>query len=123
MSKYEGYTPGPWSYTVRLDGKNFSIRGQKGEIVVGGTDTFTVANSVLGNARLIADAPKLLRQRDELLEALRAIAQYDVGLMDYLEDNGNTLDSRLAYADMMVEWRKSKARAALAKLDAGKVQP
>jgi len=84
-SKYDGHTPGPWV----ADG---AVRAQApaGD---GGYDIchlpmipfhLTDQHSRLANAKLIADAPQILRERDEarelLREALRALRiQRDCG--------------------------------------------
>jgi hypothetical protein len=80
MGKYEGHTPGPWR-AEQLDGaagpnERPWVRGATGYAALACGDTQAEA---VANARLIADAPKLLRQRDELLEALRAMLSEFVG--------------------------------------------
>jgi len=97
VSKYDGHTPGPWQHyafgsdapigpyivavTVNTDGQIGPVRGYT--ITCGvprdGVSTYWPARGVGGrsdeeaeaNARLIADAPLLLRQRDALLEAAK----------------------------------------------------
>lgn len=75
MSKYKGHTPGPWVYD---------------DYVVWGPDPYAPDSSITtdiadvyeyrgnelrceANGRLIADAPKLLTQRDRLLEVLQML--------------------------------------------------
>ena len=101
MSKYDGHTPGPWQHyafgsdapigpyivavTVNTDGQIGPVRGYT--ITCGvprdGVSTYWPARGVGGrsdeeaeaNARLIADAPLLLRQRDALLMATKRALQ------------------------------------------------
>lgn len=80
--KYEGHTPEPWSIDNRHFG-TIDIRSGDGTIWIGGAHGATPAElrrprlpdapTAAANAALIADAPALLRQRDELVEALRRI--------------------------------------------------
>lgn len=98
MTKYEGHTPGPWQHyafgsdepigpyilavTVNTEGLDGPVHGYT--ITCGtprpGVSTYWPARGVGGrsdteaeaNARLIADAPLLLRQRDMLLEEVKA---------------------------------------------------
>ena len=75
--KHEGFTPGPWRDTEGGIIDNGPPRGHAGTEIadVYGADVhdgrgpeFTIAQA---NARLIAAAPTLLKQRDELLEAAK----------------------------------------------------
>ena len=69
MSKYEGHTEGPW-VLFRED----VIFGSKDECVA-------VAFSAGPDARLIADAPMLLKQRDILLAAMKRIENLHISKM------------------------------------------
>jgi hypothetical protein len=89
MNKYEGHTPGPWvvdnpnfeliakmsggiyHYIARCDPREFSR-----------TNRTSAENRA--NARLIADAPMLLEQRDRLLKALKILSTgYKVIMEEY----------------------------------------
>jgi len=70
MSKYDGHTPGPWTYIddgIAYDSEIVTIKGVIAEI----KDTYDglPEHEFLANARLIADAP-MLAARVERLEAL-----------------------------------------------------
>lgn len=68
--KYKGHTPGPW-YRTNLGADIIDIRAdspRKGNLICS-----IYAGS--RNAILIADAPELLRQRDEAIAELKAIVQ------------------------------------------------
>ena len=68
-NKYEGHTPGPWrvaKYEKR------AVNVDDGSVVARcGTSSVEQAHA---NARLIADAPLLLAQRDRLAEKMQLIA-------------------------------------------------
>lgn len=71
MSKYEGYTPGPWNmYEMTLSG--CKIKGPNGEwICLTRTDHPRPEGEDIANAKLIADAPMLAEQNEKMLEYLR----------------------------------------------------
>ena len=79
--KLEGFTPGPWRVGVKQAEKIvYNAAGwavANATVYHGKEDAETVA----ANARLIAAAPDLLRERDELREAL-------AGLIDQIEGIG-----------------------------------
>lgn len=74
MSKYEGHTKGPWrAYNGHISGPLDVVLAHTalGLIMVGGKDEYRISQSEEeANARLIADAPTLLAERDQLREAL-----------------------------------------------------
>lgn len=97
MNKYEGHTPGPWTwqsdegfesnYAWELKG----LTGGDGSPLIELRDIYPgypecgqdlVLEMSPPNARLIADAPELLRQRDALLEACKSIASLGGNLND-----------------------------------------
>lgn len=93
------HTPGPWrqarvssSYVVLDNGNRPTI------IIARAMHQQIPANEVMANAALIAQAPDLLEQRDELLEAcLRArLAIHDVlecgAIRSYVDDKTSTVD-------------------------------
>ena len=74
--KYEGHTPGPWFTPDTTSGSGMSVLAKQPSGAIGlliakvyGTE----AGSALANARLFADAPLLLAQRDRLLEFANGI--------------------------------------------------
>jgi hypothetical protein len=77
MDKYEGHTPGPWGID-RIAATHVVAAGGRGICSTGAYSTNQehpdkIASENEANAHLIADAPLLLRQREELLEALNKI--------------------------------------------------
>ena len=82
-SQFDGHTPGEWkikainSRTNRVVGDETSSGWDKLHIT-GGNRTIAVVYRQ-ADARLIAAAPELLRQRDALLAALRGIMPEAVG--------------------------------------------
>ena len=95
------HTPGPWTMDSERNG-GYPVRGANDLLVA----WCSVATSSSGlnvtlaqaeaNARLIAQAPDLLRQRDELLEALRGA----VGLLRCVSEfdlTGKDLDDITAW--------------------------
>lgn len=90
-SQFDGHTPGPWGAvpTHPLSGSPWwaIIHDGRGPIVdVGGVGQVAEAKylttpeaEVAANARLIASAPDLLAQRDELAAALEAMTRYHYG--------------------------------------------
>jgi hypothetical protein len=80
MSKYEGHTPGPWRYhhdkyegdAILASEKPVRWVVRRYEDPDTGHNVVDIPNTM--DVMLIADAPKLLRERDELLDALRTAA-------------------------------------------------
>ena len=76
------FTPEPWCAEgiENMSDSNIHIvaKNHLGEIVGNGRHSIAVCSGPdkIANALLIRTAPKLLRQRDELLEALQTIASY-----------------------------------------------
>lgn len=67
MSKYDGHTPGPWAimrsrHTPKVVSEGNDVIAHMHAVSVGGLSA---------NARLIADAPTLLAQRDEAVALLK----------------------------------------------------
>ena len=100
-TRYEGHTPEPWEYSTGAvyaaaprDDDNYPVN----RLLLADRDNeSTVPVERDANCRLAADAPKLLAQRDELVEALRAMLNNWQGS---------------SYCDIAMN-----ARAALAKVD------
>ena len=67
MSKYKGHTEGPWKLG-EFDRKLSVVSSDN--IIVANT-AYRGARQRESNARLIADAPMLLKQRDNLLNLLK----------------------------------------------------
>jgi|GEM_PF-6572672 len=80
MNKYEGHTSGPWIWVNRTgafrdEGFQTDLAGgDKMSLMYVGISQHIIIHNVI-DARLIADAPKLLGQRDFLLQALNQIIQ------------------------------------------------
>lgn len=83
-SKYEGHTPGPWKFDEGNHGSVFRpafglLDSWDGSLGVHVCDSGSLGvrpeREVIANARLVADAPTLLKQRDALREAVERIAQ------------------------------------------------
>ena len=71
MNKYEGHTKGPWSRNVPPASHYVTVWAGRNNHV-GRIDTLGKSpEECEANLNLIADAPKLLAQRDRLAEALR----------------------------------------------------
>lgn len=68
MNKYDGHTPGPWTISGPV-GYEMEYEISSGPLVVG----YLVNGSNEADARLIADAPTLLAQRDEAVALLREV--------------------------------------------------
>ena len=78
LSRYKGHTPGPWTVTDKP--MSAISAGEKSVAVVGLYDSPMPERRVVGqehkaNARLIADAPDLLREVMVLREALKVLAR------------------------------------------------
>lgn len=79
VNTYDGHTPEPWEVgeqvpsAVYVKGKN--ELGQKGLIAITDNATGATEETMEANARLIADAPKLLRQRDALLAHVKVLCR------------------------------------------------
>ena len=81
MSKYDGHTPEPWEFTTnRVTRHPRTVYADPDGDDIETTDICTLPewidaykHEALANANLIADAPKLLRQRDRLFKALKAM--------------------------------------------------
>lgn len=74
MTTETKHTPGPWTYfeqnVWRGDGETYGcVRGANGTVVVNGGAPGCGTEEQKANARLIAQAPTLLAQRDALLAA------------------------------------------------------
>jgi len=74
-SKYEGHTPGPWKWDEEWGDllPPDDPASDRLNIAVVETDRWFYGPDNLADRALIADSPMLLRQRDELAEALREI--------------------------------------------------
>ena len=87
MSKYDGHTPGPWACEPLKWSDDFTHVGCVVAVTSAGAGGSPQVNKAFrigrqqddqveinqeANARLIADAPLLLRQRDALLEEVKA---------------------------------------------------
>src|SRR5689334_5767776 len=86
VRKYKGHTPGEWRRSSLAP--LYIIAGNEPKPIcsLGEYDEDSkidvVFNNAKANARLIADAPKLLEQRDRLLAALRKIGYDPFGAAD-----------------------------------------
>ena len=88
MSKYEGGAAGPWvvyrgPLRPHLPTEIIEIHDQFGRVIVkwqGFDDIRWSKKRHAAHAALLADAPMLLAQRDELLAMLRSIARADDSL-------------------------------------------
>lgn len=71
--KYAGHTPGPWNADYNAPGHGWGklIQGANGAAVAAAVEL--ADGSGPANARLIADAPTLLAQRDALVAALEGM--------------------------------------------------
>jgi hypothetical protein len=120
-NKYKGHTPGPWHWVnsktdllfdfgAEWDGeghpslRTVAVRKQHEDSIWALPDWIVDAEPMqygndAANARLIADAPLLLRQRDELAAALLDIAKAD---------------------DPTGVWQAQRAKQALARLEESK---
>ena len=73
--KHEGFTPGPWRerlVTGKYERRVYSGREGTSECRI----IAIITDASLNHARLIADAPNLLAQRDRLVEALERHLRY-----------------------------------------------
>lgn len=75
MQTFEGHTPGPWGTSRRDNGA--IIRSGSYEVAYVPNGSAKVGTETgKANAALLAAAPTLLRQRDTLLDELRAVESY-----------------------------------------------
>ena len=95
MSEYEGHTPGPWY--VDNDGRIWrrppsdlyeNGGGVAGDKPIAAADIGWYGDDVesyplTANARLIADAPKLLAERDRLFEVLKEVQECSAYWSEY----------------------------------------
>ena len=99
MSKYDGHTPGPWTYIddgIAYDSEIVTIKGVIAEI----KDTYDglPEHEFLANARLIADAPMLAARVERLEAALKAfIESYE--RMSFHDEERAYLKAKLALED------------------------
>ncbi len=114
-SQFDGHTPGPWQIdTDTRDGARTLILDRDGLLVADSgagsnpNDRAAARAECERNARLIAAAPELLRQRDALAEALREVT-----------DRYERLDRRHALPDSGPNGSIARARAALASIENG----
>ena len=99
---YEGHAPEPWVPVEDIAGDTFSIYDRHGDFVVcsGGMESMGIDNEA--NAKLIAAAPTLLKENQQLREQLEVItddltAAYMAGVMKS-DETINKLREQLAEA-------------------------
>lgn len=72
-NKYEGFTPGPWKVVKPQHGHETELRC----VQIGRNEMYTTLELKAADAHLIAIAPKLLKQRDALRDALEKLRDGD----------------------------------------------
>jgi hypothetical protein len=75
MSKYAGHTPGPWQVSHVGGTWRHSVHSEAKSICTTANTTAEDHDEDEANARLMADAPKLLAERDRLREALNQLIE------------------------------------------------
>jgi hypothetical protein len=85
MSKYEGHTPGPWQVSHVGGTWRHSVHSDSKSIGETANTTAEGHDEDEANARLMADAPKLLAERDRLREVLAKMPDCTIAF-DTLEE-------------------------------------
>ena len=108
--KYLGYTKGPWEIGLVDHQHDISLCRNHMLLLPGNDAIYITGTNQEANARLVADAPTLLAERDRLTARVKELEEALQGLLSEMVEYGTSLSN----AELR-QGRVDAARAILAK--------